>query len=127
MIRFFETCRFRIDGSFECKPKHTEPENFVGSPIDISMRPRPKCRPCNTCPYGTYCSSCTDCKTVTYQYGSQPVNILQCNCRTQNKRDAKRISVLGLNTEYCDVQKADDISNCDGHLKCGACGEFTIY
>lgn len=115
-------CFYDIQGNFSCKPKkninNVRIENFSN---DVEMQPKHACKPkdCLECPTGTYCQTCNECSLRSFNYGNQELKMLVCDC--PNIKKEKKRTTLSVNSEYCDLMKHADITNCDGHLTCGKC------
>lgn len=130
-LHFNNTIRYETTGSlFIPKNNFILKEQFFNnkdnSDFDISIN-KPKCAACSNCPLGTYCHSCSDCKIVTYNHTNSNTTVMQCMCLTHPQKNHRQLSIIGLGSNYCNIHTAKDITNCDGFLKCGTCGNFTIY
>lgn len=127
-------CRYTIQGSFTCntfslKNSFNTIETFKEGGIAEMPQPewvvKNQCKACEDCPSGTYCQTCKECKMLNMTYGDKHVKLLQCDCPRSLVDSTYNKTVLGIDDQYCNTQKTQDISNCGGNLKCGVCSSKT--
>jgi hypothetical protein len=131
-----QQCHYNAQGAFICNKSVVLKENkiieaFKEQPF-IIREPEPwvvknQCKGCEDCPAGTYCLSCKDCQMLKMSFGGKDIDMLQCKCPSSLVDDRPKTTVLGINRSYCDIKKTQDISNCDGNLKCGICSKSIVY
>lgn len=80
---------------------------------------------CSNCPKGTYNMSCKNCQVKYFEF--EHVKYMECDCKQLPFIKETKKSFLTLQKPFCDVDATEDITNCNGRLKCGKCHMSAFY